>query len=256
MLTHEESEKLIRTIIAIDEVPLLSVNERGDGSLFKTEVTTEHREKGLDIPDYPAVSMIGLYRMRNLRDCIVNCLEEKILGNVILCGTWRGGDGILASKLLEGTGRKVYVCDSFDGVPPPDPAYHQDTGQSLHTSKHLKVPLKEVKENYKRFDALGRHVVFVEGVWQETLKGIKGPFCVVRVDGDLYGSTYVALDRLYPQLSPGGYLIEDDWILGTAQEAVKDYRRTHNVVEPILAIDGIGVYWRKGVKTDTGADTI
>lgn len=245
MVTPEESETLIRELIAIDHQPLMSLNEGGDGKVFEVPGTKEAREHGWDIPAYPAVSMVGLLRMRNLRDCLFDILEKDVPGDFIECGVWRGGACILASRILEGTGRKVYVCDSFKGVPPPAAGYEEDRGQRIHEQNHLRVGLKEVKDNFKRFKALGKHVVFVEGLFQETLAGLKGPFCVARIDGDLYESTYVALDKVYPKLSPGGYLIEDDWILRMAQEATKDYRSAHGITAPLLEIDGVGIYWQK-----------
>jgi O-methyltransferase len=62
----------------------------------------------------------------------------------------------------------------------------------------------------------------------------------------MYESTIQALDALYPKLSIGGYLIVDDYhAVPVCRQAVEDYRRDHGLREPILDIDGVGVYWRR-----------
>ena len=62
----------------------------------------------------------------------------------------------------------------------------------------------------------------------------------MRLDGDYYESTMDALTNLYDKLSIGGYAIiddygEDSWTY--CQKAVDDYRRDHDVVDPIIQVD-------------------
>jgi O-methyltransferase len=62
----------------------------------------------------------------------------------------------------------------------------------------------------------------------------------------MYESTYQALDALYPKLSPGGYLIIDDYgALPNCKTAVHDYRDRLRIRETIHAVDWTGVYWQK-----------
>lgn len=256
MLTLEESDKLIRELTAIDHDPLESLCEGGDGTIYRVPSQSWQREGGYDVPAPPAVTMVGIKRLTNVRDLLFKCLQDNILGDFIECGVWKGGACILASRILKGTGRKVYVCDSFSGVPAPKAQYPHDAGQRIHEQNHLRVSQEQVLENFKKFNATGKHVVFVPGLFQDTLKTLKGPFCVVRSDGDLYESTYSTLETLYPLLSDGGYLIEDDWILGMAQAATVDYRAHHGITAPIIDIDGIGVYWQKPRKPLVVAETV
>ena len=63
---------------------------------------------------------------------------------------------------------------------------------------------------------------------------------------DMYESTIVALDALYPRLRPGGFLIVDDYgAVPACRQAVQDYRAKHGIAEEIVEIDWAGVYWRK-----------
>ena len=69
----------------------------------------------------------------------------------------------------------------------------------------------------------------------------------MRLDGDMYESTWQAIEALYPKLSPGGFCIIDDFGSHQSQagRAVADYRRLHGIDEEIVDIDGFGAYWRR-----------
>jgi O-methyltransferase len=69
---------------------------------------------------------------------------------------------------------------------------------------------------------------------------------VLRLDGDMYESTYLALSSLYPKVSPGGFIIIDDYgALPRCKAAVDDFRAAESIHEPIHVIDWTGVYWRR-----------
>ncbi len=53
------------------------------------------------------------------------------------------------------------------------------------------------------------------------------------------------LTNLYPQLSPGGFLIVDDYGWENCRKAVEDYRAEHGITAPIERIDWVGAWWRK-----------
>jgi len=73
-----------------------------------------------------------------------------------------------------------------------------------------------------------------------------GRIAVLRLDGDYYASTMVALQALYDKVSPQGFVIVDDYgVLEPARRATDEYRRAHGIAAPLVDIDGAGVYWRK-----------
>lgn len=198
-----------------------------------------------------AHTMVGVDRLDNLRRLTQLTLDEHVPGDFIETGVWRGGCCILMRGILavnEIRDRKVYVADSFAGVPPPRPeVYPADRDLRLDLSTELSVSLETVKENFRRYGLLDDQVVFVEGLFSETLPALDaGPFALARLDGDLYESTYIALQCLYPRLSPGGFLIVDDYgVIEACRRAVDDYRKEHNIDAPINWIDRTGVWWRR-----------
>ena len=226
----------------------------GDGSHPSYGLTgfdPARRLVGRDLP-LQAHSMIGLTRLHHLRWATETVLTDRIPGHVIEAGVWRGGACILMAGVLAAHGvadRRVYVADSFAGLPPPDPANVKDSAGlfDFHLRPELAISSAEVAENFRRYGLLGDNIRFVEGWFSQTLPPLAGEtFSILRLDGDLYSSTMDTLVALYDSLSPGGFLICDDFgVVLDARRAIVDFRRQRGIVSPMTAIDGDGIFWRK-----------
>lgn len=195
-------------------------------------------------------SMIGLRRLENLQACVETALRDGVPGDLIETGAWRGGACIFMRGLLAAHGvsdRRVFVADSFAGLPPPDAdTYPADAGDLHHTLDFLAVDLDSVKANFRRYGLLDDQVVFLKGWFKDTLPAAPiERLAVLRLDGDMYGSTMDALQALYPRLAPGGFCIIDDYALDGCRRAVDDYRQAQGIGEPLQIIDWTGRFWRK-----------
>jgi len=213
----------------------------------KREFDPSARKDGSDWPSV-AHTMVGIRRLENLRDLTQRALDENIPGHFIETGVWRGGCCILMRGILaanEVLDRKVYVADSFKGLPPPK--IEQDAGDILYTYPALAVSEAQVRANFEKYGLLDDRVVFVSGFFQDTLKLLDvSPFALLRLDGDMYESTYTALEQLYPRLSPGGFVIIDDYgCFPNCARAVTDYRTKHGIAEPLHEVDWSGVWWQR-----------
>ena len=195
--------------------------------------------------------MVGRRRLDNLEHCVVEALRCGIPGDFIEAGVWRGGAAIFIRGILAARGvrdRLVVVADSFDGVPPPQlHLYPKDAAFDLHLDRSLAVSVDDVKANFSRFGLLDDQVHFVKGWFRDTLPTLAlQRWAVMRLDGDLYESTMDGLNNLYPGLSPGGFVIIDDYgAYAACAAAVDEYRRGHAISEPLNRIDWTGVYWQK-----------
>jgi O-methyltransferase len=199
-----------------------------------------------------AHTMLNRERMDNLQMCVETALMDNIPGDLIETGVWRGGATIFMRGILKAyadDSRRVWVADSFCGLPPPDEnAFPADKGDRHYERSELAVTLDEVKANFAKYNLLDEAVVFLEGWFRDTLpKCAAERFAVLRLDGDMYESTIEALESLYPKLSPGGFVIIDDYgAVEGCRRAVCDFRLAHAIEQPLIDIDWTGKYWRRG----------
>jgi hypothetical protein len=237
---HLLGESLAGILIEDDPVDFWS------GGTFDLET----RRRGGDWPG-KALTMIGTRRILNLRYVCEYAIKNNISGDFIETGVWRGGACIYMRGILAAYGdttRKVWVADSFKGLPPPDPInFPHDKNDPHHTFPALAVPRAEVEENFRRYNLLDNQVQFLEGLFKDTLPS--APFetlSVLRLDGDMYESTIESLEYCYHKLTNGGHIIIDDYNLSPCKAAVTDFRNRHNITNQIYRIDGNGVYWQAG----------
>jgi O-methyltransferase len=232
-----------------------ALRKRGRAVLAETFVfdPAQNREGEASVWDLPAMyplTMIGSARLDNVEACLRDVIESNVLGDVIETGVWRGGTTIFMRGFLRAYGvtdRRVYVADSFEGLPAPDiEKYPADEGLYLHLWPGLAVSLEEVKANFARFGLLDEQVEFVQGWFRDTLPSLQGrQWSVIRLDGDLYESTIDALENLYPGLASGGWLLVDDYEIDACRQAVTDYRERNGISEPIIEVDWTGICWQK-----------
>jgi O-methyltransferase len=238
---------------SIDGDVLSALVERGEVELVQRRPADALvREVGLDWPPPPdAETMIGLRRLTNLEECIVDVLEHDVPGDLVECGVWRGGASIFMRGVLEAYGdtdRCVWLADSFQGVPPPDPAqYPADEGVDLSIFPALAIGSDQVQRNFLRYDLLDPRVRLLPGWFKDTLSTAPiERIALLRADGDLYESTVQILENLYPKVSVGGWVVIDDYgAIEACRQATDEYRAAHDVTEPLQTVDWTAVCWKR-----------
>ncbi len=237
-------ERLVNTVLSS------ALRPRGVEMVRRVAVDVEQRVEGRDWPAR-AETMIGMRRLDNLQFCLTDVLRQDVPGDVIETGVWRGGATILMRAVLKAygdVGRVVWVADSFQGLPKPDVAsFPADAGDEHWTQDALAVSVDEVRANFATYQLLDDRVHFLAGWFRDTLPTAPiERLSLIRLDGDMYESTMVALRALYPKLSVGGYVIVDDYgAIPACRLAVEDFRAENGIVDPIEWIDWTGVYWRR-----------
>src|SRR5207302_232692 len=100
-----------------------------------------------------AISMQPRVRLRNIRNCVRQVLADKVPGDCIETGVWRGGGCIYmraALNVFGGQDRTVWIADSFEGMPRPDPKLHPgeaaffDSPMMQQMYQRLEAPLEIV----------------------------------------------------------------------------------------------------------------
>lgn len=197
-------------------------------------------------------TMIGLFRLTNIERCAERVIADSIPGDFLEAGVCQGGAVIFMRALQVALGaseRRTWVVDSFEGVPPS--LADDDAGYDLHLEEGrqpwLACSEETVREHFRRYDLLDSNVRFLAGWIADTLP--RAPIeslAILRIDVDLYSSTAQCLDLLYDRVSPGGFIIVDDYgLLDCCRDAVDDFRARRGVTEPMRWVDCSGIYWRK-----------
>ena len=189
-------------------------------------------------------TMLGPRRGRTLHRLAQEVDRAGVPGVLVDCGAWNGGSTILLSA--GAPKREVWAFDSFQGLPTPG---ELDGRQSEGLGGELIASEQKLRAGFERFaDPARLHVR--AGWFEETLEVAAdevGPVAVLHCDGDWYDSVLLTLEVMYPLVSPGGFVVIDDY--GTfpgAQRATDEYRLRAGDSAPLRRIDHTGHYWRKG----------
>lgn len=204
--------------------------ERSDWKIDRASCPTTLLRKGqLDLIEQAAVALE----------------KDKIPGDYIEAGIWRGGAVLLMRALLDAyeiSGRKVFAADSFARIPKNVRAVNDPVDQ---WRDRWVASIDEVRQNIARFGMLDDRIVFVEGFFAESLARLSDErFALVRLDSDSYDSVETSLDYLYPLVSQGGIVIIDDWHLPGCRMAVEDYRARYGIRDEVREYDA-NAYWVK-----------
>ena len=209
------------------------------------------------------MTMTGRERLKNVQDLLNAVFLEKIPGDYIETGVWRGGSSIFARGMMRFNGeghRLSFVCDSFRGLPAGDRKLDRmDRGWDSMT--YLQVGDDAVANHFCNAGTMDPNVVFAKGFFNETmvpLKNVIKELAIIRLDGDMYESTVDVLYNLYDKLSIGGYAIMDDWDMlrgggpspFPSKTAALDFLKCHGLKEQIIKIDQLSAYWKKTQHVD------
>lgn len=210
------------------------------------------------ISDYSKLPYDALWQVYDL----VNRLDKQnIEGALVEMGCWKGGCGSLMSWTTKknGSNRITWLFDSFEGLPElseEDREWAEKSnlkikdGQTreLKSIGYYKVNEESVKE---ALDKLGskNNTRVVAGWFQDVLPDLKqeiGKIALLRLDGDIYESTKYCMDELYDLVTPGGYVVIDDFGLNGCRRALYEYFYNKNVSPYIqYAPYGGRAYFRK-----------
>ena len=158
---------------------LVSATAYGDAELSVDPATPKRtikfdakRRIGGEDWTYMGATMTGWKRLDNVRICLQDVIQNKIEGDYIETGVWRGGSSVFARAVIsvfgEAENRVSYVCDSFAGLPPGERKLDEgDT--NWDNNPYLEVPIEIVANNFIKHGLLDSNVVFAKGFFNETM---------------------------------------------------------------------------------------
>lgn len=184
-------------------------------------------------------SMTSPVAQREFIQAIRYIERDRIAGDIVECGVWRGGNLIIAGLLRRNMGfdRTIWAYDTFAGMTAPSasdfkPAEDLDVGKKFARLERgglndwCMASQDEVMRNFE--SRVGsRDLRTVKGAVEETLtrsENLPERIAILRLDTDFYESTKTEMEVLYPRLVQGGVLIIDDYgEWAGARKAVDEY---------------------------------
>lgn len=206
-------------------------------------------------------TMTSIERIISLTRAVEYVIKNKIEGDFVECGVWRGGSAMIMTKMLIDhnlKNKKIYLYDTFDGMSAPtelDISFQGEKAEELMKSREKNetdviwayASLEDVKRNIFSTGIDPECVNFVKGKVEETIPQIiPDKISILRLDTDWYESTYHELIHLFPRLVQGGIIIIDDYgHWEGAKKAVNQYFIENNIKIFLNRIDYTG---RLGIK--------
>jgi hypothetical protein len=189
------------------------------------------------------LTMCSNARLRGLHSAVKSVVARNIPGDIVECGTARGGSVALMGltlKQLGEDGRTLWGFDTFEGLPPPtadDPDYEI---AHLHTGTCLGA-LEEVSASFASLGILDR-AKLVKGLFQETLPTAPiEEIAVLHIDGDWYESVKTCLEQLYDKVADGGVIQIDDYgFWQGARKAVDEFFARRSITAELKRLDYSG----------------
>lgn len=206
-------------------------------------------------------TMTSPERLFALIEAVHHITRCQIPGNIVECGVWKGGSMMAVALTLRQLGvrdRDLDLFDTFEGMPEPqelDVDLYAKPAKRIFAERiaadpafdfgRVCLPVVEEAMNSCGYEAPKIH--FHQGKVEDTIPS-EAPetIALLRLDTDWYESTRHELEHLYPQLSPGGILIIDDYgHWRGARKAVDEYIEKH---APSLFLSRIDYTGRIAVK--------
>ncbi len=179
--------------------------------------------------------------------------QEKVAGDILQAGVWKGGSGLYLQSLnrQNGLNKTLWLADTFSGFV-KDQIKHEKDQAALAIFSTMLAPAfpvaADVERLFRRAGLWDKQVRILRGALEDTIpQNNISSLSLVHIDVDFFEPTYAALSLTYPKLSVGGYVIIDDYGVPSfnCKDAVDQYRREHGITEPIHMISDFIAYWKK-----------
>jgi O-methyltransferase len=207
-------------------------------------------------------SMTGIERMYALYKSVEYIVKNKIEGNFVECGVWRGGSSMVIAKTLlkfNCTDKHLYLYDTYEGMSAPTEKdvnkdgyladkMMKDANIEDQNSVWCFADLEDVKNNMRNTGYPFSNISFVKGKVEDTIPNLKpdNKISLLRLDTDWYESTLHEMTHLYPLLASKGVLIIDDYgHWQGARQAVDEY---FDSIQSTIHLNRIDYTGRIGVK--------
>jgi hypothetical protein len=186
------------------------------------------------------LTMCSYARLLALHRAVIYIEKNDIPGDIVECGVAHGGSAAMMALSMSKPLRRVWMFDTFEGLPAPseaDPDHHIGL---LYTGA-FRASVEEVQSSFQKLGIDGVATI-VSGLFQDTLPLWEPqPIALLHVDGDWYESVSATLNNLYDHVSRGGIIQLDDYgHWAGARRAVDEFMKSRGIAQPLRYVDFSG----------------
>jgi hypothetical protein len=193
-------------------------------------------------------TMTSTERIHALVYAVRHVVRNRIAGDMVECGVWKGGSVMAMALTLLQLGerdRSLYLFDTFSGMTPPsdvDVDYQGQQAQVILDAVRCEASQQEVENAVFSTGYDREKIHFVPGRVEETIPAYAPEsIALLRLDTDWYESTQHELVHLFPRLARGGVIIIDDYgHWRGARQAVDEYIAQRQIPLLLHRIDYTG----------------
>ena len=202
------------------------------------------------------LTMTSPERILALVNAVSYLATNRIEGDFVECGVWKGGSMVATANTLIAHGdtdRRLWLYDTFEGMSEPTEEDVDFMGRTanrlLNEQDRLQSdsiwcfsPLEHVRSVMRATGYPESLVEFVPGKVEDSLPQTKPEkIALLRLDTDWYESTRCELEHLFPRMVDGAVLIVDDYgHWEGCRRAVDEYFQKHGVRILLNRIDYTG----------------
>jgi O-methyltransferase len=197
-------------------------------------------------------TMVPIPRLRTVWKLARRARAEGLDGAFVECGSCNGGTGAILAYVAAGDNRRVWLFDSFEGLPEPKP---EDGERAKAWVGECLGQEAMVREVLLRVGARADRVEIVKGWFENTLASAEtGPIALLHLDADWYESTLTILNNFYDRVVPGGYLILDDYgHWPGCKRALDEFLEMRGLRPTLMPSDNEGIWFRKPAEPADGS---
>ncbi|MCB9246929.1 MAG: class I SAM-dependent methyltransferase [Flavobacteriales bacterium] len=191
-------------------------------------------------------TMTSREKMYTLYKSVCYIVQNRIPGDLVECGVWKGGSSMLIALTLKELGdetRNIWLYDTFEGMTPPTEEDKRIEGKATSVLKKWRgdqrqdhnawcyAPFQEVETNMASTKYPLDKIKLIKGPVEESIP-VHIPYStsLLRLDTDWYASTKHELVHLYPTLSANGVLILDDYGYWSGSKQAADEYFNHDEI--------------------------
>jgi len=202
-------------------------------------------------------TMTSPERIKVLIDAVKYIVKNKISGDYVECGVWKGGSSLVVGKILNDLNdkeRQLWLYDTFKGMSEPTKFDLDINGEkaSERLEREDKTTswvwayseIDEVKKTMRLSGYPESKINYIQGKVEDTLvikENQPNSISILRLDTDWYESTKIELDILFKKVTKGGIIIIDDYgHWKGSKKAVDEFIQEHNLCVFLNRIDYTG----------------